>query len=145
MKTQVLNIKEILTKSFDTIYKTSIYLLLFELIYKGLILILFKPLINIIVSFFIRGSGCEILVNEEITQFFLSFTGIFMLLLLLTISVLLIYYEFSVILLILDKGKEKIDLLEITELALLKLKNVIKNKQLGLASYILIKNIKIFP
>src|SRR5699024_2254060 len=56
------------------------------------------------------------------------------------ISVILVYYESSVILLILDstKNKEKINLLEITEKSLIKLKNVIKNRHIGLALYILV-------
>ncbi|MCB5288322.1 MAG: glycerophosphoryl diester phosphodiesterase membrane domain-containing protein [Candidatus Cloacimonetes bacterium] len=65
-------------------------------------------------SLFIRAGGYEILVNGEIAKFLLSFTGILMILIVLTLSVVLIYYEFSVILLILDnsKKKEKIKLLK---------------------------------
>src|SRR5699024_8391438 len=84
--------------------------------------------------------GYEILVNEEISQFLLSFTGIVMVLVVMIISIILVYYEFSVILLILDHSKKqaKINLLEITETALIKLKNVIKNRHVGLALYILV-------
>ena len=87
------------------------------MIYKGLILILFKPILNIIISLFIRASGYEILINGEISQFLLSFTGILMVMVVMTVSVILIYYEFSVILLILDRNnkKERIKLLEVTE------------------------------
>ena len=110
------------------------------MIYKGLILILFKPILNIIISLFIRASGYEILINGEISQFLLSFTGILMVMVVMTVSVILIYYEFSVILLILDRNnkKERIKLLEVTETALLKLKNVIRNRQIGLALYVLV-------
>lgn len=107
MKEKILNAKYILKDSFGMIYGAGIYLLLFELIYKGLMLILFKPILNIVVSLFIRAGGHEILVNREISQFLLSFTGIFMVILVMTISVVLVYYEFSVILLILDKSKKK--------------------------------------
>lgn len=140
MGRKTIKTKDILKKSFLSVYEVSLYLLVFELIYKGLILVLFKPILNIIVSLFIRAGGYEILVNGEIAKFLLSFTGILMILLVLTLSVVLIYYEFSVILLILDssKKKEKIKLLEITETALLKLKSVIKNRQIGLALYILV-------
>ena len=115
MENKILNTKNILKSSFGMIYETGIYLLLFELIYKGLILILFKPILNIIVSLFIRAKGYEILVNAEISKFLLSFTGIFMVIAVMTLAVLLIYYEFTVILLILDssKKKEKIKLLKI--------------------------------
>lgn len=137
---KTLNTKNILKNSFEMIYNAAIYLLLFEIIYKGLILILFKPILNTIVSLFIRAGGYEILVNEEISKFLLSFTGILMVIVVMTLSVVLVYYEFSVILLILNssKKKEKIKLLQITETALLKLKNVIKNKHIGLALYILV-------
>lgn len=140
MKEKILNAKYILKDSFGMIYGAGIYLLLFELIYKGLMLILFKPILNIVVSLFIRAGGHEILVNREISQFLLSFTGIFMVILVMTISVVLVYYEFSVILLILDKSKkkEKIKLLQITGTALLKLKKIIKNRQIGLSLYILV-------
>src|SRR5699024_4009709 len=131
MGKKILNTKIILKDSFEMVYKAAIYLLLFELIYKGLILILFRPIINIIISLSIRARGYEVLVNEEASQFLLSFTGILMVLVVMIISVILVYYEFSVILLILDstKKKEKINLLEITEKALIKLKHVIKNRR----------------
>lgn len=140
MENRILNTKDILKNSLKAIYDAGIYLLLFELIYKGLILILFKPIINTIVSLFIRAGGYQILVNGEISQFLLSFTGILMVIVVMTVSVALVYYEFSVILLILDGSnkKEKINLLEITETALIKLKNVIKSRHIGLAFYILV-------
>ncbi len=104
MEEKILNTKQILKNSLVMVYKTGIYLLLFELIYKGLILILFKPVLN------------------------------------MTVSVFLVYYEFAVILLILDssKKKEKINLLQITETALMKLKKIIKKGHIGLALYILV-------
>ncbi len=140
MKKKILSTKDILKSSVEMVYDAGVYLLLFELIYKGLILILFRPIINITVSLFIRSRGYDILLNGEISQFLFSFTGILMIVVLMIISVIVIYYEFSVILLILDssKKKEKIELLKITENALLKMKNVIKNKNIGLALYILI-------
>ncbi len=140
MEKRILNKTSILKDSFGMIYNTGIYLLLFELVYKGLILILFRPIINTIVSLFIRAGGYDILVNGEVSSFLLSFTGILMVLIVMAISVLVVYYEFNVILLILDRGKkkEKIKLLEITEDALLDLRNVIRNKHIGLAFYILV-------
>lgn len=140
MKKQSLDIKKRLKNSFKMIYDASLYLLLFELVYKGLILLLFRPLLNVIVSLFIRASGYEILINEEATQFLFSFTGIFMIIVVIFMSVVLVYYEFSVVLLILDRSKKKKDikLLEITEIALVKLRSVIKNKHIGLALYILV-------
>ncbi|NLY36223.1 MAG: hypothetical protein GX046_03185 [Tissierellia bacterium] len=140
MKVKTLNTKRILKNSFEMIYDAGLYLLLFELIYKGLMLVLFKPVLNVIVSMFIRASGYEILVNGEISQFLLSFTGILMVVVVMSVSVALVYYEFSVILLILDSSKKKegINLLQITEKALLKIKSVIKNRQIGLALYILV-------
>lgn len=140
MEEKTLDSKSILKKSFKIIYDSALYLLLFEILYKGLILIFFKPIINIIIFLFIRAGGYEILVNGEISQFLLSFTGIFMIIVVTSLAVVLVYYEFSVILLILDssKKKEEIKLLFITERALLKLKNVIQSKNIGLAMYILL-------
>ena len=140
MEKRILDKKNILKNSFIMIYRTGIYLLLFELIYKGLITIIFKPILNTIVSLFIRAGGYEILVNGEISKFLLSFTGLLMVVVVMTVSVAIVYYEFSVILLILDAGskKEKIRLLEIAETSLIRLKTVIKNKHIGLALYILI-------
>lgn len=140
MSEKILNIKGILNDSFKAIYNSAIYLLLFELIYKGLILVFFKPVLNIIVSMFIRAGGYKLLVNQDIAEFLFSFTGVLMVLVVMTISVILVYYEFTVILLVLDKSKkgEKIELLKITEKALLKLKNVIRKQNIGLAIYILV-------
>lgn len=139
MESKILNFKKIISNSLKMVYNAGINLLLFELIYKSLIALLFKPLLNTIISFFIRASGYEILVNGEISEFFFSFAGISMLFIVMMLSIILIYYEFAVILLILDRSrnKEEIKLLEITELALLKLKNIIINKSIGLAFYIL--------
>ena len=85
MGRKTIKTKDILKKSFLSVYEVSLYLLVFELIYKGLILVLFKPILNIIVSLFIRAGGYEILVNGEIAKFLLSFTGILMILLVLTV------------------------------------------------------------
>ena len=140
MTRRILNKTSILKNSLGLIYSTGLYLLLFELIYKGLILVLFKPILNVIISVFIKAGGYEILVNQEISEFLLSITGILMVIVLMTVAVMVVYYEFSVILLILDaaKKKEKIKLLDITEDALLELKNIIMNKSVGIALYILV-------
>ena len=140
MKRKTLNIKNMLRSSFRMVYDAGLYLLLFELIYKGLILLLFRPILNVIVSLFIKASGYEILFNGEASKFLLSFTGIFMILVVMLVSVILVYYEFSVVLLILEssKNKKEIKLLKITETALVKLKKVIKNRHIGLALYVLV-------
>lgn len=140
MEKRILNTKNILKNSLGMIYENAIYLLLFELVYKGLIFILFKPTLNSIISLFIRAGGYEILVNGEISQFLFSFTGVLMITVVMIISIVIVYYEFAVILLILDRSKEKeqIKLLKITENALVKLKNIIKNKHIGIVFYILV-------
>ena len=140
MMKKTLNIKNILMDSFRNIYDVGVYLLLFELVYKGLILILFKPVLNVIVSLFIRAGGYEVLVNGDISRFLFSFSGVLMVLVVMVTSVVLVYYEFTVIILILEQSKKKqeIKLLELTQEALLKLQNVIQIKQMGLALYILI-------
>lgn len=140
MKRKSLNIKDRLRSSFKMVYDAGLYLLLFELIYKGLILLLFRPILNVIVSLFIKASGYEILFNGEASKFLLSFTGILMILVVMIVSVILVYYEFSVVLLILEssKNKKEIKLLKITEIALVKLKNVIKDRHIGLALYVLV-------
>lgn len=140
MEKRILSKKDILKNSLEMIYQAGIYLLLFEIIYKGLIAILFKPILNNIVSLFIRAGGYDILINGEISQFLLSFTGIVMIIIVMTLSVVVVYYEFSVILLILDSSrkKEEIKLLKITENALIKLKNVLESRYIGLSLYILV-------
>ena len=140
MKNNKLSIKNIIIDSFKMIYDVGIYLLLFEVIYKGLILILFKPVLNIIMSLFIRAGGYEVLVNGDISRFLFSFSGVLMVLIVMVTSVVLVYYEFTVILLILEQSKKKqeIKLLGITEQALIKLQSVIQIKHVGLALYILV-------
>lgn len=140
MEKRILDKKSILKNSLIMIYKSSIYLLLFELIYKGIITILIKPILNSIVSLFIRAGGYDILVNGEISQFLLSFTGLIMIVIVMMISIVIVYYEFTVILFILDmsRKKDEIKLLQITENALLKLKNVVKYDHIGISLYILV-------
>ncbi len=140
MEKRILDKKSILKNSLIMIYKSSIYLLLFELIYKGIITILIKPILNSIVSLFIRAGGYDILVNGEISQFLLSFTGLVMIVIVMMISIVIVYYEFTVILFILDmsRKKDEIKLLQITENALLKLKNVVKYDHIGISLYILV-------
>lgn len=139
MENRILNSKKIISNSLKMVYNAGINLLLFEIIYKSLIILLFKPILNTIISLFIRAGGYDFLVNGEISDFFFIFAGDLMIFILMMLSIILIYYEFSVILLILNRSrnKEEIKLLEITELAILKLKNVIINKPIGLAFYIL--------
>ena len=139
MKNKVSRQKNILKDSFKTIYKASIYLLLFEIIYKSLLLILFKPIRTPIISLFVKSKTQEVLFNEEAASFLLSATGVIFTIVLIAIFIIFIYYEFTIILLVLNsiKNKEKISLLKINKKALLKVKDTIKNKSIGLALYIL--------
>lgn len=139
MEKRISNKKGILKNSFGMLYEASIYLLLFEVIYKGLIVIIFKPILEIIVSLFNKDGRYEFLFNEDVTKLLLRSIGYLMIIVIMIISVMLVYYELSVILLILDssKKKEKIKLLQIIETAILKLKDVIKSKDIGLVPYIL--------
>ena len=139
MERQNLKTKNTLKNSLGMIYHSVIYLILFEVIYKGLILIIFKPILEIIVSLFNKDGDYAFFINPDMTKLLLKSTGYLMILILTIISVMLVYYELSVILLLLEKSrkKEKIKLLQIAKTAALKLKNVIKVKNLGLALYIL--------
>ncbi len=140
MKSKSLRQKNILKDSFKTIYRASIHLLVFEIIYKNLLLILFKPIRTSIISLFVRAKTQEVLFNEEIPSFLMSFAGLISIIALTAIFIILIYYEFTVILLILNsvKGKEKINLIKINKSALVKVKDTIKNRSIGLALYILL-------
>ena len=135
-----LKVKNRLNLSFSMVYNSFVYLLLFELIYKGLIAFLFRPFLNIVVRIFIRLGGYDFLVNENILAFFTSFIGLALLALLVAIASILIYYEFSVLLLILYRTsrEEEIDLFQLTELALFKTLKAVRERSIGLTLYILI-------
>lgn len=139
MEKRIINQKNIMNNAFRRIYDSSIYLILFEVFYKGLILVMFRPILEIIVSLFNKDGSYIFFINEEITRTFLRTTGYLTIMLVMVLAVILLYFELSVILLILynNRKKEKLDLSQIIKIALAKVKNTIKIKNIGLAFYLL--------
>lgn len=72
-------------------------LFLFELIFKGLCLFLFLPIGRELIAMMLRISGDHVLFNYQILNLLFSMPGIAAILLILCLSSLLTYFEFSVL------------------------------------------------
>lgn len=132
--------KNIFKNAFKTVYRASIYLLIFEIIYKKLLLTLFKPIRTSIISLFVRAKTQEVIFDQGLESFSLTLLGLIFTLAFTLAFVILIYYEFVVILLILKavKDKDKVKLLKIHKSALAKVEETIKSRSMGLFFYILL-------
>ena len=128
MKDKTSASKHILKDSFKKLYKMSIYLLFFEIIYKGLILILFKPIRTGIVSLFIKAKTYTSVMDEKMMGILFSSLGVIATIMAIILLIVLIYYEITVILMILnsDGDRKRVDLLSISKRALSKIKDLLE-------------------
>jgi len=76
-------------------------LLAFEVVYKILCSVLLKPLLSFIMQIFLNLSGYSLAFNERILNFFTNIPGVITLIIMLALGALMVYYEFSVIILML--------------------------------------------
>lgn len=74
--------------------------LLFELLYKGVTLLIVKPLLTVILQLMLTITGYQLAFNGNIWGFFLTLPGIVAAVLLIVLSAVFIYYEFAVIILL---------------------------------------------
>ncbi len=139
-KVKLADVKNMMKDSMKSTFHIGIYILLFEVFYKGIIYILFRPLLNLISSFFIQAGGYEILINGDIKNFFFSFWGILMVLVLTLLAILIIYYEFTVLLILIDRSKKKkeIKLNLVMKEAVTHTDRVFEKIQVGLGIYMLV-------
>ena len=61
--------KNIFKNAFKTVYRASIYLLIFEIIYKKLLLTLFKPIRTSTISLFVRAKTQEVIFDQGLESF----------------------------------------------------------------------------
>lgn len=132
--------RRILFETISTIWKSAIPILIFEFLYNMTMVSIFKPFINIAFSFFVKLSGHSALINEEIKKFLLSFFGIITVFIFINIFVLIAYYEYAVLLIMLNDGYNnvKIKIKKSMVEAYYKLKLFYNKNNLGLALYILV-------
>lgn len=74
-------------------------LLIFEVGYKLLCLLIFRPLLSAIMQGVLKISGYDLAFNEEIAGFYTNISGIIGTIILCILASLLVYYEFAVIIL----------------------------------------------
>ncbi|QOT01093.1 glycerophosphodiester phosphodiesterase [Brevibacterium sp. JNUCC-42] len=97
---------------FKYAWKTLKYsfwnILLFEIMYRFLTIVVVLPFLSVVLKNLIHQSGYTYAANENLLYFFLTKYGILAIVLLMTFSVLIIFYEFAVlILLIYYAGKRQ--------------------------------------
>lgn len=84
-------------KIFTTFYHILPYLLLFEFIYKSLSLFIFVPIGKELITMMMDINGDTVLFNYSILKLILSLPGIAAIILIFLCSTLLIYLEFSIL------------------------------------------------
>ncbi len=130
---------KILKSTGQDLKKSWKELLAFELFYKLLVILIFKPLIGLTINLSSRLAGYSVLLNKDIFNFLMSLWGALALLIILSISVFVVYYEFSVILILLSQARRgsKPDLVLAMKAGLVPLGRVYTRGFLGLSLYIL--------
>ena len=81
-------------------------IVLFELIYKLMRTVIFIPLITVLLNLCLSFGGYKVAMNADILSFFASVPGLLAVLILSTVSVALVYYEYSVIVMLILYGYE---------------------------------------
>lgn len=132
--------REIFFETIRTVYKSAIPILLFEFFFNIITIVLLKPALNGSFNIMVKLSGYPVLLNSYIRDFLMSFMGILTVIIFINIFVLIVYYEFAVLLVILNKAynKEKVSLRDSLVIAYLTLEKTIKKNNIGLAFYVLL-------
>lgn len=100
-----ISIKQAFIKIFVTLKYSLINIIAFEIMFKLLIMLVFRPFIKEIFLYFsVNSTGLPSMANGEIKDFLLSFPGILMILMLAVICGILVYYEFAVLYIFLYSG-----------------------------------------
>lgn len=81
-----------------------VHILLFELVFKGATALLIRPFFSFCLQVALRFSGGRPAFNEQIWRFFLSVPGVVAALVMLCVAVLIVYFEFAVIITLLHQA-----------------------------------------
>lgn len=125
--------------TIDMIKKMLPCIFIFEMLYKGLTALIIKPLLSFILGFMLTISGYQLAFNELIVGFFLTAPGIIAAVLLIIISAIFTYFEFSVIILLVYyyKQGQYISLTHVIKKAILTLKSLKNPGLIGFSVYAL--------
>ncbi len=87
--------------------KCFLKLALFELIYKLITALLIRPLLSFLFQLLLTISGNTLAFNEDIFHFIFSLPGLLSLLILTALSTVLVYFEFAVIICLVQQTKKE--------------------------------------
>lgn len=93
----MLSFKNLMRSSFDAVKRLFFGILLFEVIFKILTYLIFRPVLNGILQLMLHINGSPAVYNNSIFDFILTVPGIIAVLLILVLSALFMYYEFSTV------------------------------------------------
>lgn len=82
-------------------------IVIFEILYKTVTALAVKPLLSFLMQLLLRISGDELAFNDNIWRFALTIPGVIAIILLSCIAVLLIYFEFAVVIELARQAHEK--------------------------------------
>ncbi len=99
-----INIRNACKQMYLALRYSIINICVFELFFKIATLLIFRPLIRWSVSMFINAGGYSVVLNAQIGAFLTGFTGVLMSLFLTVLAMVLVYYEFAVLLFFLHSG-----------------------------------------
>jgi len=107
MNDEKINIASSLWGLIKSLRYSFFNIIIFEILYNIVTILIFKPIINFLISFFLTISGKSIILNNDIFGFIFSPPGLMMSLILLIIGIFIIYYEFAVFTGLLLAGYQK--------------------------------------
>lgn len=121
-------------KVFDLFKKTFCTVLLFEILYRAVSSLIFKPLLSSISRGMLQLGGHSLAFNEQIVEAFLNIPGLLALILLAVLAAILIYLEFSVMILTVyyQLKNQPIRLTQAMKISLLTLESL---KNLGIVGF----------
>lgn len=112
MNTSVPSFRKTIREGFSTFRIALFPILIFEIIYKTILALAIRPLFSLLLQIFLQISGIKVAFNADIWKFILSIPGFLVTTILLILSVILTYFEFSVIIImtqqIIEQGKTTI-------------------------------------
>ncbi|GAA3400297.1 glycerophosphodiester phosphodiesterase [Paenibacillus hodogayensis] len=133
-------IHKLIAGIFKTLAFTSRQVFMFELLYKTLTLFIFIPAITFIFHNLLRLGGFAGATNYELLHFVLSRYGFLCMLILIPVATILIFLEFSILIIIAYHGqnKQRIGLIQAFLQSLAYLPSLFKYGFLGWALYLLL-------
>ncbi|MCP3776332.1 glycerophosphodiester phosphodiesterase [Paenibacillus sp. MZ04-78.2] len=134
------SIRQLIADMFNTLAFTYRQIFIFELLYKTLTLFIFIPAISFVFHWLLRMGGFAGATNYELLDFAISRYGFLSMLILIPVATMLIFLEFSVLVIIAYYGqkKQRIELIPAFLQSLAYLPSLFKYGFVGWALYLLL-------